>query len=215
MIIRPKLIKLSMSGSCPEPTQHYAGHWVNAQKLSETGNSVPLSLKLQRMERGLQGDERVDRHLECWAKGVRRRSYFFSKWPGSLGSAPHSLALMRVSAPKIYFARELWYSDESYSSPLKKTSVTQLQAFFRVVVTISWAVYTLWFYVPGWVHLGDSWPGAGSNLCCRNTPSVCEAGKRRDRKQSQDLVSTKPSCHGDYSSICVPGFLMVLSEGGK
>lgn len=142
--------------------------------------------------------------LVTWLPGLRCRS---------LGSAPSSLAQMHICLHQ--------------TSTLQENSGIQVR---QLVVPSGEASESASGFscsasegLPCYIHppdlmclTGCPWEIAGRyNLCCRNMASVCEAGKCRDRKHSHDLLSTQPSCHGDYFSIYVLGFLTVLSEVGS
>lgn len=130
--------------SCLDRTQHSAGHWVCAPRLSEIGNCITV------METAGWVDKMMDRHLQCWAKGVGGRSCLFSSdlapWvtpeePGECSFQPCFDA--HVCPKDLRRKRTLVFKWESYSSPLKK-QVTQHQAFPIVLVSVYCAVYTRW-----------------------------------------------------------------------
>lgn len=125
--------------------------------------------------------------LVTWLPGLPCRS---------LGSAPSSLAQMHICLHQ--------------TSTLQENSGIQVR---QLVIPSGEASESASGFsldlMPDWCP----WEIAGRyNLCCRNMTSVCEAGKCRDRKHSHDLLSTQPSCHGDYFSIYVLGFLTVKWE---
>lgn len=196
------------------PVSTVAGHRGCTQGLLAICVSVcVLYLELQRMGRWLI-DERMDGHLQCWAKGAGERSWPFSSHlaPWIMLQEPRVVPLTAllikiltlwcgyVCAEDLLCKRILAFKWENCSSLLKKTWVTQLQAFLLTVVSVYWAIYTLYPVCLGGCLLQTR---VGYNLCCRKTASVCEACRCR-MENSHDLIGTKPSCHGDYSEHLCP-----------
>lgn len=207
------------------PVSTVAGHRGCTQGLLAICVSVcVLYLELQRMGRRLT-DERMDGHLQCWAKGAGERSWPFSSHlaPWIMLQEPRVVPLTAllikiltlwcgyVCAEDLLCKRILAFKWENCSSLLKKTWVTQLQAFLLTVVSVYWAIYTLYPVCLGGCLLQTR---VGYNLCCRKTASVCEACRCR-MENSMTLLVPSPVAMETIPSIYAPGFLIVGSEGGE